>query len=79
MKIEQHINLKFFVKLKKKKSTDRNEEATSTRMKEAKVSKSQVKAMMIIFFNIGAVIMIDWVPECQMVNQKYYLEVLTKL
>jgi hypothetical protein len=31
------------------------------------------------FFDIRGIIMIDWVPEDQMVNQKYYLEVLTKL
>jgi hypothetical protein len=37
-----------------------------------------VKAMM-VFFNIRGVIMIEWVPEGQMVNQKYYLKVLTKL
>jgi hypothetical protein len=38
-----------------------------------------VKAMMIVFFNIRGVIMTEWVPEGQTVNQKYYLEVLTKL
>jgi hypothetical protein len=42
----------------------RNEEAvdtlkdTSLRMEKARMSKSKVKAMMIIFFNIGGVIMI---------------------
>jgi hypothetical protein len=44
-----------------------------------RMSNSQVKAMMIIFFDIRGVIMIEWVPESQTVNQKYYLEVLTKL
>jgi hypothetical protein len=38
-----------------------------------------VKPMMIIFFNIRGVIMIEWVPEGQTVSQKRYLEVLTKL
>jgi hypothetical protein len=37
----------------------------------------QVKAMMIVSFDIRCVIIIEWVPEGQMVNQKYYLEVLT--
>jgi hypothetical protein len=32
-----------------------------------------------VFFNIRGVIMIEWVPEGQTINQKYYLEVLTKL
>jgi hypothetical protein len=38
-----------------------------------------VKTMMIVFFNIRGVIMMDWVPEGQMVHQKYYLEALTKV
>jgi hypothetical protein len=41
--------------------------------------RENMKAMMIIFFNIRGIIMIEWVPESQRVNQKYYLEVLTKL
>jgi hypothetical protein len=48
-------------------------------MKKARMSKSKVKAMMTVFFDIGGSIMIEWVPEGQTVNQKYYLEVLTKL
>jgi hypothetical protein len=48
-------------------------------MKEARMSKSQVKVMMIIFFNIKDIIKIEWVPENQTVNQKFYLEVMTKL
>jgi hypothetical protein len=43
------------------------------------MSKLKVKAMMIVFFDIRGVIMIEWVPEGQMVNQKYNLEVLTEL
>jgi hypothetical protein len=35
--------------------------------------------MMIVFFGIRGEIMIEWVPEHQTVNQKYYLEGLTKL
>jgi hypothetical protein len=40
--------------------------------------RGNVKAMMTIFFNIRGVIMIEWVPGDQTVNQRYYLEVLTK-
>jgi tRNA A37 threonylcarbamoyladenosine biosynthesis protein TsaE len=43
------------------------------------MSKLQVKEMMIVFFDIRGVIMIEWVPKGQTVNQKYYLEVLTRL
>jgi hypothetical protein len=48
-------------------------------MKKAKISKLKVKAMMIVFFDVRGVIMIEWVPEGQTVNQKHYLEFLTKL
>jgi tRNA A37 threonylcarbamoyladenosine biosynthesis protein TsaE len=41
--------------------------------------KSNVKAMMIVCFDIRGIIMIEWAPEGQTVNQKYYLEVLAKL
>jgi hypothetical protein len=52
---------------------------TSLSMRKAIMSKSKMKAMKIVFFDIRGVIMIEWVPEGQTVNQKYYLEVLTKL
>jgi hypothetical protein len=52
---------------------------TSPRMKKATMCKLNVKVMMIVFFNIRGIIMIEWVPEGQMVNQKYYLEVMTML
>jgi hypothetical protein len=32
-------------------------------MKKGRMSKSNVKAMMIIFFNIRGIIMIEWAPE----------------
>jgi hypothetical protein len=51
----------------------------SRRMIKATKNKAKVKAMMIIFFVIRGVITTEWVPESQMVNQKHYLEVLTKL
>jgi predicted nucleotidyltransferase len=47
---------------------------TSPRMKNARVSKSKVKARMAVFFTIRGIIMIEWVPESQTVNQNYYLE-----
>jgi hypothetical protein len=52
---------------------------TSPRMKKARMGKLKVKAMMIVFLDIRGVIMIEWASEGQMVNQKYYLEVPTKL
>jgi hypothetical protein len=47
--------------------------------KELMEGRENVKAIKIVFFNIRGVIMIAWLPEGQTVNQKYYLEVLTKL
>jgi hypothetical protein len=51
----------------------------SRRMKKARMSKQKVKAMVTVFFDIRGIFTIEWVPEAQTVNQKYYLEVLTKL
>jgi hypothetical protein len=48
-------------------------------MKNARMNNLKVKAMMIVFFDIRGVIMIEWVPKGQTINQKYYLVVLTKL
>jgi histone-lysine N-methyltransferase SETMAR len=35
--------------------------------------------MLIVFFNIQGIVMAEWVPSSQTVNQQCYLEVLTKL
>jgi hypothetical protein len=43
------------------------------------MSNSQVKATMIVFFDIRGINMTEWIPERQTVNQWYYLQVLTKL
>jgi transposase len=41
--------------------------------------RSKFKAMLIVFFDIQGIVMAEWVPSGQTVNQQYYLEVLTKL
>jgi hypothetical protein len=51
----------------------------STRTRKARMSKLQMRATMIICLDIRGVLMTEWVPEGQTVNQRYYLEVLTKL
>lgn len=53
--------------------------ATSPRIKKARMSKSKFKAMLIVFFNINGIVMTEWVPEGQTVNQTYYLSVLATL
>ena len=52
---------------------------TSPRVKKARMSKSKLKVMLIVFFDINGIIMIEWVPQGQTVNQHYYIETLKKL
>jgi hypothetical protein len=42
------------------------------------MSRSKFKAM-IVFFDIQATVMAEWVPSGKTVNQQYYIYVLTKL
>jgi hypothetical protein len=51
----------------------------SPKLKKARMSKSKLKAMLIVFFDIKGVIMTEWIPQGQTVNQHYYLQVLTTL
>jgi hypothetical protein len=44
---------------------------------ERSKSKSNFKAIMIVFCDIRGIVHIDWVAEGQTVNQVYYMEVLT--
>ena len=41
--------------------------------------KSKFKTMLIVFFDINGIVMTEWVPEGQTVNQTYYLTVLATL
>jgi len=43
------------------------------------MSRSQFKAMLIVFFDIQGIVMAEWVPSSQTVKQQYCIEVLTKL
>jgi len=49
------------------------------RTKEARMSRSKFKVMLIVFFDIQGIVITEWVPSSQTVNQQYYIEVLTKL
>ncbi|KAL4149713.1 hypothetical protein QTP88_003590 [Uroleucon formosanum] len=53
--------------------------SASPKLKKARMSKSKLKAMLIVFFDIKGLIMTEWVPQGQTVNQHYYLQVLTTL
>jgi hypothetical protein len=50
---------------------------SSPRPKKACKSCSKFKAILIVFFDIQGIVMAQWVPSGQMVNQQYYIEVLT--
>jgi histone-lysine N-methyltransferase SETMAR len=51
----------------------------SPRPKKVRMSKSKIKTMLIVFFDIQGIIMTQYVPPGQTVNQTYYIELLTKL
>lgn len=46
---------------------------------KARMSKSNPKAMPIVYFDINSILMTEWVSECQTINQTHYLQVLAKL
>jgi len=43
------------------------------------MSRSKFKDILIVFFDIQGIVIAEWVPSGQMINQQYYTEVLTKL
>ncbi len=50
------------------------------RMKKATMLKSKFKAILIgFFFDISGIVMTEWVPQAQTVNQIYYLKMLATL
>lgn len=51
----------------------------SPRPKKARMSKSKVKVMLIVFFDVRGVVHSEFVPEGQTVNADFYLEVLKRL
>ena len=51
----------------------------SPRPKKARMSKSKVKTMLIVFFDHRGIVHLEFVPEGTTVNQHFYKEVLTRL
>jgi histone-lysine N-methyltransferase SETMAR len=51
----------------------------SPRPKKARMSKSKIKTMLVVFFDIQLIITTQYTPPGQTVNQTYYIELLTKL
>lgn len=52
---------------------------TISKTEKARMSKSEIKTMVIIFFNSRRVVHKEYIPPCATVNQKFYLEVLDHL
>ncbi|UYV64900.1 hypothetical protein LAZ67_3002334 [Cordylochernes scorpioides] len=52
---------------------------SSPRPKKARMSKSRIKMMIIVFFNIRGIVHCEFVPQGQTVNSAFYLEVLRRL
>ncbi|GFW18654.1 protein GVQW3 [Trichonephila clavipes] len=52
---------------------------SSPRPKKARMSKSCIKTMIIVFFDIRGIVHCEFVPQGQTVNSAFYLEVLRKL
>jgi hypothetical protein len=44
--------------------------------KKAPMSKSQLKTMLIIFFNIQGIVCFEFITQGRTVNQAYYVEIL---
>ena len=73
--LEQQINIEFCVKIGNMQGKTQN----SPRPKKARVSWSQLKTMLVCFFDHKRIVHYEFIAQGQTVNQQCYLEVLTRL
>lgn len=52
---------------------------SSPRPKKARMSKSRIKTMLIVFFDVRGIVHFEFVPQGETVNSAFYLEVLKRL
>jgi len=64
---------------KTKQQSSQWESASPQRPKKARQVKSNVKTMLICFFDIKGLVHFEFVPQGQTVNQQFYLEVFKRL
>lgn len=50
-----------------------------SRLKKARINQLKLKPILIVFFEINSILMVEWVPQCHTVNLYCYLEVLAKV
>lgn len=62
-----------------KRQSSQWKSANSPRPKKARQVRSNVKAMLITFFDFRGIVHREWVPQGQTINQHYYLEVMKRL
>jgi hypothetical protein len=46
---------------------------------KARMSESKIKTMLVIFFDVKAVVMAEYIQLSQTMNQKYYIQLLSDL
>jgi len=51
----------------------------SPRPKKARMGRSKIKVMLVVFFDWKGIVHHEFVPHSQMVNKQFYQEVLARL
>jgi len=62
-----------------KRQSSQWKSADSPRPKKARLVRSKVKVMLIVFFDMEGIVHYEYAPQGQTVNQQFYLQVLKRL
>jgi hypothetical protein len=81
--MEQRVNVNFCVELQKsptdQKSVREVENEEFSRAKGTTNVKTQIKKMLVCFFDISSIIHLESVPEGAAVNKTFYVQMLKRL